>query len=331
MNATKDLEAALKVNQIAESTTPNPQLPAAPGPAVEFNKTISLGDFRVIVETRFSQRDYQTLAVADDGYIGESSILPDNFLLTVEVNPKVRCTGVIMTGAGDKKTMSQSPFRMERGFMIIQRDMRICRNGDDGFDYFRPGQNDIRFALLSGDGSVEYYQVGLVVQLGKLFLATQKKGNGHFYRTEEKILRCTGIRDELQDLLIKVFGKYLEQWVLPGNGADEGVALPESREPGTGVVNWYDDFRQTGMLDVWDGPDNPFKPVAVSWRACPPRGTNGRQYLSPGEIVRIDEIRPRHDTRSKMKEEATKVTHVATVTDDLTNVAKPRQATAATT
>ncbi|MSU55267.1 MAG: hypothetical protein EXS46_01875 [Candidatus Taylorbacteria bacterium] len=288
------------------------------------NETIKIGDFSVTVEARFPGVS-QPLLVAEDGYISDVNVLPEKFFVVVTVNPMILCTGVIMNG-GQNKTMSDSPFRMDGNHMVFRRDMQVFRTSN-GAAHMRPGQNNVRFALLSRDGSVEYYEVSLSIQVDKLFLTIQRKGKGHFYQTKGT-LECTGIRDELRDLLAGIFKKELESWRLPAGGKDETVPLPESRDPSNGVVPWYDDGRQTGMLEVYEGEEKPLRPVSVSWQACPPRGENGRRYLMAGEVVRILEERQRKDTRSSIKTEATKVEIITAVAPPV--ITSPRQATTGT-
>jgi hypothetical protein len=171
----------------------------------------------------------------------------------------------------------------------------------------KPGENDIRLIVLSRTGELTYIQYAITSQWKKAWLVGQIKVSGQLYRSPEGQLRMNeNIRPELLEILQKI--KKLDKIKLPST--DE---MPESAVEagfpalgeGEGIVDWYDECRQTGAIIVsCDGRQVPAK---VHFSQCPVHTKNGWRGLSQGDRVICESLVPLEGSSFKFEAKGVKV------------------------
>jgi hypothetical protein len=219
----------------------------------------------------------------DEGYLGEVE--------TAALFLKIRASRshLVVRIIADKKGI-----RQEGDAMFGTSFDQTIKVNEVMFDAMatKPGENDIRLIVLSRNGELTYIQYAIVSQWKKAWLIGQVKVSGQLYRSPEGQLRMNEkIRPELLEILRKI--KKLEKINLPST--DE---MPESAVEagfpalgeGEGIVDWYDECRQTGAIIV--SCDGRPVPVKVHFSQCPVHTKNGWRGLSKGDRITTKALVP---------------------------------------
>ncbi len=245
--------------------------------------------------------DAGELSVGTEGFLGAAT--ENHYWIKAHLSSTERGFIVHQKQQGKEVVMRAEPFREKVDGNVRIHMSAVHVNTQTGGT--TPGGNDVRIAVISPGFEIEYYQLALVVQDDKLWVVNQQKGRGAFYRSPDGLVGCTGIRAELSAELAHL----VEEKVLPRLSEVPEVEIPNPpREEKTAVVEWYDDARQVGMLNVWQGEDNAYLSAKIHWTQCPARGVTGRRFLKQGELVKFDKLAEKSDRRSKIALEAQGVT-----------------------